>query len=55
MLVIKAKPATHETRTLLLDKKVFARECQAIINVLKHKASPLSVGSGSGDDVILSL
>ena len=54
MLVIKAKP-THVIRTLFLNKNVFARECQATTNVLKHKASPLSVGSGSGDDVILSL
>ena len=53
MLVIKAKP-THEIRMLFLNENVFASECQAIINVLKHKASPLSVGSGSGDDVILS-
>ena len=54
MLVIKAKP-THEIRTLFLNKNVFACKCQATINVLKHKAAPLSVGSGSGDDVTLSL
>ena len=54
MLVIKAKP-THVIRTLFLNKNVFARECQATINVLKYKVAPLRVGSGSGDDVILPL